>query len=115
MSAKYFQPQTPEPRPSSFALTLTDSCTASLQQKNVFQPQWLSVTGGGTNMGKERAGREEKPPQMKILNQHALPLQLRPRWGLHLIYFPKPGNQAIKRPQTLEFPALNGPPALDPG
>lgn len=46
---------------------------------------------------------------MKNLNQRALPLQLRPRWGLHLIYSPKPGNQAIKRNQTLRFPALNGP------
>lgn len=59
--------------------------------------------------GKTRAGREGKPPQMKILNQHALPLQLRPRWGLRLIYSLKPGNQAIKRNQTLRFPALNGP------
>lgn len=62
--------------------------------------------------GERSAGREGKAPQMKILNQHALPLQLRPRWGLRLIYSPKPGNQAIKRNQTLRFPALNGPTVL---
>lgn len=68
---------------------------------------WWRVDGGG--LWKRRAGREGKAPQMKILNQHALPLQLRPRRGLHLIYSPKPGNQAIKRNQTIRFPALNGP------
>lgn len=67
------------------------------------------MCGGGLDARKKSAGREGKAPQMKILNQHALPLQLRPRWGLHLIYSPKPGNQAIKRNQTLRFPALNGP------
>lgn len=119
MSAKYSRPQTPEPlgdtAPSLFfVLTLSDSCTASLQQKDVFQPGFSSVRRGGgeEDTGKKRAGRERKPPQMKILNQHALPLQLRPRWGLHLIYSPKPGNQAIKRNQTLRFPALNGPTVL---
>lgn len=65
--------------------------------------------GGRRRLWKERAGREGKAPQMKILNQHALPLQLRPRRGLHLIYSPKPGNQAIKRNQTIRFPALNCP------
>lgn len=67
------------------------------------------VCGGG--LRKRRAGKEEKAPQMKILNQYALLLQLRTRWGLHLIYSPKPGNQAIKRNQTIRFLAPNGPTA----
>lgn len=44
---------------------------------------------------------------MKILNQSAPALQLRPKKGLHLIYSPKPGNQAIKKSQTIRFPVLN--------
>lgn len=63
----------------------------------------------GWGMWKSRAGRESKAPQMRKLNQCALPRQLRPRWGLRLIYSPKPRNQAIKRNQTIRFPALNGP------
>lgn len=71
----------------------------------------VMVDGGGGGLWKRRAGREGKAPQMKILNQYALPLQLRPRRGLHLIYSPKPGNRAIKRNQTIRFPVLNGPTA----
>lgn len=85
---------------------------AFLKSRSPFCP--LGQRGGWWIEGlgvlwKRRAGREGKAPQMKILNQHALPLQLRPRRGLHLIYSPKPGNQAIKRNQTIRFPALNGP------
>lgn len=97
---------------------MTDSHTASLRPNKshilnnirhvlLWGRGRLRVDRGG--LWKKRAGREGKAPQMKILNQHALPLQLRPRRGLHLIYSPKPGNQAIKRNQTIRFPALNGP------
>lgn len=112
--------------PSSFffffffrLLAVTDSRTALLWQNKCHIlshihhfPLWGRVACGeraGGGGWKERAGREGKAPQMKILNQHALLLQLRPRRGLHLIYSPKPGNQAIKRNQTIRFPALNCP------
>lgn len=103
-------------------LAVTDSRTPLLWQNKCHIlshirhfPLWGRVAcgeragGGRRRLWKERAGREGKAPQMKILNQHALPLQLRPRRGLHLIYSPKPGNQAIKRNQTIRFPALNCP------
>lgn len=103
--------------PSDSLTWLTDTLRRRYHTEAIFQiifTIFLSraeviVDGGG--LWKSRAGREGKAPQMKILNQYALPLQLRPRQGLHLIYSPKPGNQAIKRNQTIRFPALNGPTA----
>lgn len=102
---------------SDDSLAVTDSCTEASLWPNKGHilthihhfPRWGRSGGEGWGLWKRRAGREGKAPQMKILNQHALPLQLRPRRGLHLIYSPKPGNQAIKRNQTIRFPALNGP------
>lgn len=72
MSAKYSRPQTPEPlgdtAPSLFfVLTLSDSCTASLQQKDVFQPGFSSVRrgGGGGGYGEEesRKGGKTSPDE----------------------------------------------------
>lgn len=93
---------------------MTDSCTEAFHKKPYFKMylpffwlRWRLMEEEG--LWTRRAGREGKAPQMKILNQYALLLQLRPRLGLHLIYSLKPGNQAIKRNQTIRFPALNGP------
>lgn len=66
-----------------------------------------------------RAGREGKAPQMKILNQHALPLQLRPRRGLHLIYSPKPWESGHQKEPNYQVSCTQLPnsvmwPALDP-
>lgn len=66
-----------------------------------------------------RAGREGKAPQMKILNQHASPLQLRPRRGLHLIYSPKPWESGHQKEPNYQVSCTQLPnsvmwPALDP-
>lgn len=114
-------PQEQQLHPTSPSLTPHSDwqlhwCFIMAAHKPYFKPHFTIflgeagvAVGGWRGLWKRRAGREGKAPQMKILNQYALPLQLRPRRGLHLIYSPKPGNQAIKRNQNIRFPALNGP------
>lgn len=99
---------------SFWLLAVTDSSTEPSHKSHLLNHIYHFSDRGGDWWGKgggwtRRAGREGKAPQMKILNQNALLLQLRPRLGLDLIYSLKPGNQAIKRNQTIRFPALNGP------
>lgn len=136
------------PRPAFLPLrllALTDGCTPLLWRKQMsyFKPRppccwWVVVffflcmcfffplcraesreAAEEERPWQRRAGREGKAPQMKILNQHASPLQLRPRRGLHLIYSPKPWESGHQKEPNYQVSCTQLPnsvmwPALDP-